>query len=99
MVTVRSGSADNVTSTVTAAPPSVAVYDAALNCTVTAGSSLSARLTVVVSGLVAVTPVGSVPKPIVMLSSSSSTMSSTASTVKEADSSPALKVTDVSDSV
>ena len=96
---MRSGSADNVSSTVTAAPPSVAVYAVELNCTVTAGSSLSARLTVVVSGLVAVTPVGSVPNAIVMLSSSSSTKSSTASTVKVADVSPALMVTDVSDSV
>ena len=88
-----------MTSTVAAVPPSVAVYDAAPNCTVTAGSSLSARLTVVVSGLVAVTPVGSVPNAIVMLSSSSSTKSSSAVTVNVADVSPALMVTDVWDSV
>ena len=83
-------------------PPSVAVYVAASNRTVTAvraGPSSSASLTVVLAVLPALTPVGSVPNAIVIDSPSSSSLSSSAVTVNVAEVSPALMVTDVSDSV
>ena len=62
ITTVRSGSWLSFTSTETV-EPSVTVYDAAPKETVTAGSSLSVMVTVVVEVVPAVTPVGRVPKP------------------------------------
>ena len=97
MVTLRSGSALRLTVTVTALPPSVAVYVAAPNCAVTWGWSLSVRFTVAVLCVPGLTSSGSVPKLRVTLSPSSSTLSSTAVTVKVAEVSPLSMVTDVAD--
>ena len=69
------------------------VYDAAPKETVTAGSSLSVMLTVVVEVVPAVTPLGGVPKPSATVSPSSSTVSSSALKVIAFDVSPLLKVT------
>ena len=92
ITTVRSGSWSSLTSTETV-EPSVTVYDAAPKETVTAGSSLSVMVTVVVEVVPAVTPVGGVPKPSATVSPSSSTVSSSAVKVMVCDVSPLLKVT------
>ena len=92
MVTVRSGSALNVTATATVSP-SATEYAARPKLTVTGGSSLSAMLTVDVPGVPAVTRAGSVPNARATLSPSSSTVSSVAVNVNVFDVSPLSKVT------
>ena len=92
ITTVRSGSWSSFTSTETV-EPSVTVYDAAPKETVTAGSSLSVMVTVVVEVVPAVTPLGGVPKPSATVSPSSSTVSSVAAKAIAFDVSPLLKVT------
>ena len=82
------------TVTVTAPPPSVAVYVDDPNDTV-GGSQLSSSssATVAVAGLPAATPDGSVPKPIRTLSPRSLSESSTAVTVNVVDVCAAPNVT------
>ncbi len=80
MLTAADGALPRVTVTVAAAPPSVAVKVEEPKATVMslAATSLSARDTVVVVVPLAAKPVGIVPKPMVMPSPSSSSVSSVA---------------------
>ena len=92
MTTVRSGSPLRVMVTDCVAP-SATVYDACPKLTVTEGTSSSVMLTVVSAGVPALSPPGSLSKPMTTLSPSSSIASSVALTVKICSRSSGPKVT------